>query len=510
MNEFSAFKLFYDEFIYKRNAVIDYKKIDKNINNIKKIVQDINSIYKGDKEFYTSKLDKATKALNKELDEMMKSDHLIFDLYLIIYKRCTNNLDRLEDMPLIISCSFYNDYKKVSNVVSIYTSLDKKNFRNKAKEMGYINFFIKVLQDRKKDYFKVLIDNIDLYNNIKINLNDSIKDIELENKELLETITSLLKRCENKAKLCEDYEIIKDIMSIAFKKDFNSFQDIIPKLTDNLLARYEELLNTNNNIYDNSRYNYLNYDEYSKILREDELNKIKFENDFNLKRKVNYIDSLYFNELKKTVVNTYFDLRLLNDNVEVISSYIDDLLIVLFNYKLFQATYSYRLNRNNSIKYAFIKNIYDLYNFDDIINTYLKKYRNDINKKLKSIIKEYIFKTYKNNLISECPDYDTREYDLTILLDNYSINEITNMYKDMNANLDISSSRDLTVCVTTTLAYKLGNNNINDDLLADIAYEYLKYDLSQTKKEKQDASKYDILYDKYLSLSSFERLKRTI
>ena len=54
--KFSAFKLFYDELIYKKNPNISYYKIDRNIKNIDEIVHYIIKTSTKDSKLYTLKL----------------------------------------------------------------------------------------------------------------------------------------------------------------------------------------------------------------------------------------------------------------------------------------------------------------------------------------------------------------------------------------------------------------------------------------------------------------------
>ena len=47
----SAFKLFYDEFIYKRNVMVNYVNIDYNINRIRELAFQIRNTYRGNSSF---------------------------------------------------------------------------------------------------------------------------------------------------------------------------------------------------------------------------------------------------------------------------------------------------------------------------------------------------------------------------------------------------------------------------------------------------------------------------
>jgi hypothetical protein len=129
MSNFSAFKLFYDEFIYKNNSLVSYAKIDKNIDSIKELINTIRNCSKIDVANYMSVLSKCNKKLKKELDTILTENKTLMELYFLMYKaRLEVCNDKVADLPLIISNSFYNDYR-----------LDDKDFielenSNKEKE----------------------------------------------------------------------------------------------------------------------------------------------------------------------------------------------------------------------------------------------------------------------------------------------------------------------------------------------------------------------------------------
>ena len=55
---FSAFKLFYDELIYKKSTSISYYKIERNINKIKEIVHCVLKTPISDEKYYMIKLER--------------------------------------------------------------------------------------------------------------------------------------------------------------------------------------------------------------------------------------------------------------------------------------------------------------------------------------------------------------------------------------------------------------------------------------------------------------------
>ena len=109
---FSAFKLFYDEFIYKKNNSVSYALIERNIDEIRKIVLDIRKTPKFNVDSYMEKLNRLNSRLKEQLEAILKANIGFFDFYLIIYKN--HNVlsnEKAKDLPFVISCSFYDDYR---------------------------------------------------------------------------------------------------------------------------------------------------------------------------------------------------------------------------------------------------------------------------------------------------------------------------------------------------------------------------------------------------------------
>ena len=104
----SAFKLFYDEFIYKRNVMVNYVNIDCNINRIRELAFQIRNTYRGNKDEYIKILNDIHLKLKEELKEINKVEPYLFEVYYVIYKnKVTIGTDSVFEMPFVIATSFY-------------------------------------------------------------------------------------------------------------------------------------------------------------------------------------------------------------------------------------------------------------------------------------------------------------------------------------------------------------------------------------------------------------------
>ena len=145
--KFSAFRLFYDEFIYKNNAMIDYSEIEENVVRIREIARKMRNTFPDNK--YNDLLDKARKELMNELDAINEKRPSFYASYLSEYKKhVTFGTDTQKEMPFIITTSFYNDYKlddkgniDYSLLIPRYTSLEKKEIRDYYKDNGLLELF---------------------------------------------------------------------------------------------------------------------------------------------------------------------------------------------------------------------------------------------------------------------------------------------------------------------------------------------------------------------------------
>lgn len=189
--KFSAFKLFYDQFIYKENDSISYVNVDRNINLIREMTIEVRRMSKRDLGLYQTKLNRANKRIKEQLDEIYKLNKALFELYYLLYKSCVDMCsDKLEDMPFIISCSFYDDYRldnksvdeleSSSYVVPKYSSLEKKEIRSKAKGLSKLEYFVSLIKDSSNaNLFVNFIKQSDILMSIKPYINESLSLIHI-------------------------------------------------------------------------------------------------------------------------------------------------------------------------------------------------------------------------------------------------------------------------------------------------------------------------------------------
>ena len=156
--KFSAFKLFYDEIIYKENVNLSYSKIKRNVKKIKELITDIRKTNKSNIELYNDKLERINKRLKLQLNYMYEANSNVFKYYLSLYKiNVLVSNDSVSEMPFIISCSFYEDYRldgkniekleDDKNLVPLFSSGEKRDIRENAKEIDILSYFLSVIND---------------------------------------------------------------------------------------------------------------------------------------------------------------------------------------------------------------------------------------------------------------------------------------------------------------------------------------------------------------------------
>ena len=104
MNNFSAFKLFFDELIYKKNSYVSYAKIDMQIEDIKVLVSSVRKFSKIDQKLYMNNLKKSNKAIKEDLEVILKNNKPLMEYYYLMYKsRLEICNDKLDELPFILS-----------------------------------------------------------------------------------------------------------------------------------------------------------------------------------------------------------------------------------------------------------------------------------------------------------------------------------------------------------------------------------------------------------------------
>ncbi len=528
---FSAFKLFYDEFIYKSNQFVSYGNVDSNIDKIRDLVSLLRKYSIINIKKYMTFLSDTNKELKKELDTMYKLNKPLFDLYYIIYSsRVEYNNDKVEDMPFIISNSFFEDYRldnktveeleRSNYVVPKYSTLEKKNIRDEAVGLTRLAYFVKLIGELEASKYKEFLNKANIVINIRPKFNEAKEDYLKRVKDNIAWFQDDFHNLYNLMAKTDDFVLVSEKMEIVFRKRFFDWLDNY----DNLIEEhFEELYSFMENSHEIKRYfnkgNEITYDEYLRIADEVYNEKLKLEKIYECGgfKPVKYKDEDYFARFRESIVNSYFDNRFLlnlyeDDDVKdyaqktmELYSLSEDLENEIYDYYLFLASHSKRLGRCSDAKTAIILKLYELYNpkellykyesvrsyFDRVIRNkdleFKKEYDNILFEqkkyfayegviptmkavliKFQNRVKRFILDNYKEQIMSQSSDYDTRDYDLNILIDELEIDDIKDLYSDMKADSGDSYLAEIQKFVVTALIKKVYTN---DDLDYSLYYD---------------------------------------
>lgn len=555
--KFSAFKLFYDQFIYKENDSISYVNVDRNINLIREMTIEVRRMSKRDLVLYQTKLNRANKRIKEQLDEIYKLNKALFELYYLLYKSCVDMCsDKLEDMPFIISCSFYDDYRldnksvdeleSSSYVVPKYSSLEKKEIRSKAKGLSKLEYFVSLIKDSSNaNLFVNFIKQSDILMSIKPYINESYEKFFSRINDFINRYKMFFDNLVKILETTDDYDNVVDRMKIAYYKKFNLYEDNIDML---IKSHFDYIYNQMKNDFNiRCQINFsenISYDSFEDLIKDldDEKNKLNelYLNGNNVV--VKYNDNSYVSEFKEMLINAYFDSRFKN-NLTINSSldeFVDraislyklssDLENQLFDKVLYDSSHSIALKRNNDVNNAIIKKIYSLYNPFDLLKQYeiskndfldllgkkdkrfVNDFKNNLNRlkleydyhgpiptadSIRILVKRRQIDFVKENFVTElksCDEtgsYDTRNFDLYVLIDGLKIDEIVELYNNIKLtidNIDFNNciwskdelSSNLQKFIVKSIFKKLNKvfssfEDINREL-SDICEKYLKED----------------------------------
>ncbi len=389
MKRVSAFKLFYDEFVYRENSSISYASIERNIDKIRELTLGLRKTSKVDVDFYMVKLDRANSRIKEQLNEMYKVNVALFEYFFLLYKSCMEMCnDKVSDMPFLISCAFYEDYRLDNKtaeelesspyVVPKFTSLEKKEIRNDAKGMTKFEYFVKKISNSENvTQYTKFIDKARAIMNTKPNINESHSDYFARVERFLKDFEAICGRLEEKAKLNGDYEIVSDYMEVVFRKKFNEWSVEIKKVALEYLDKtYKKMKESNEIKVCFNLANDISFESFKDLtedlIKEKEKYMKLFENGkFN---SIEIMNDSYISKFKENLINSFFDKRYinsLNDNSNVmeyvertidIYNLAEDLGNQIFERIMFDASHSSSLKRNNDVRSAIITKIYDLYN----------------------------------------------------------------------------------------------------------------------------------------------------
>ncbi len=492
-NRISAFKIFYDEFVYKENNNISYALIDRNIANIRDLTMELRKTSKADLDYYAIKLDRINKRIREQLNEMYKLNESLFEYFFLLYKSCVEVCnDKLSDMPFLICCAFYEDYRLDNKtplelesskfVVPKYTSQEKKKIRNEAKGLTKVDYFINLVNSSNVKY-KSFNNRMKDILSIKPKLNETNSEFITRVENRLDDYEGVFVKLENKAKLNDDYERISEYMEIVFRKKFVDW----PKEIKRMFVEFFDLLYKK--LKESSELrgcfnlaNDISFESFRELTAELVKEKEKYMKDFESGKfvPVEFLDDSYISKFKENLINNFFDIRYINKIsfnptidecvARTIELYAlgDDLSNQIFERIMYEASHSPSLKRNNDVRNAILNKIYDLYNpvyllaiFDKTRNSFetileragiktKKEYVEKIVEQKKALgyhgplpsmktIKMKILERRKNFIIEHCltelkskdvlGNYDTRNYDLGVVARDIEINEIINLYE---------------------------------------------------------------------------------
>ena len=556
MKTFLVFILFYDNFLYRNNVMIEYDKINKYLNKIIEILKKATTVYHDDEGLYVENLTKYQNGIKKELDNIMDVYPYFFEKYYELYNRNVDNYNTISDMPFVISCSFYNDYGNndvQDDYVQRLTSIDKKRLRDKAKKMSFIQFYKEVLKDFNTTSYDVLIDLLDYFINIDISIKISFEDNKKKYMNDLKKLLITNQRVLEKTKLNDDYNIIKDKMELVYRGCFNNFQERLElELNNYLLSLYENKKKNISDFYDTIVTNDLSYGLYKDFVVKEKRYKEKFDKIYANKQNVKPNSITVAPLLRKRLIKIYYDsrflfekeksIKILGEKINGIKSLAQDIKDIIWEYILFVSSHTDYLKRNNTVRYAIINTLYQLYNPNDLLIRYDKvrnelvdylKQNSDLSNKLelnttnfeellsqediindiKKRRKEFIINNAADNLVSKCNDYDTREYDLYYMASDLDINELREIYNELRRNTKIEANDLLNYicqCILLLTNKKYDLNKPDYELISEVARSYLNIEYETSLDDTVYLNKRDefnIAYDAYLVQSSFHKLK---
>lgn len=560
---FSPFKLFYDEIIYKDKISVVYSNVAKHILKIKSLTMEIRKFPKIDTNEYMCKLEKINKKVKEQLYDIKKKNDALYEYYYILYKTqveiCT---DKIDDMPFIISCSFYEDYRLDNKsvlelesskfTVPKYNSLEKKKIRDEAKHLTRLEYFIKLVNNSKYiEKYKEYLDKLKML----INVSYLIKETRDDYLEQIDfgAFKKIFDAIEDEARTCEDYERISDIIGIAYKKKFinwsKELDDFVIEYYDkkySLMRNSRELRGVLNEVND------ISYNEYQKIISSLIEEKNKYFSAFHDGKfiPVQFGDESFTSKFKENLINNFFDTRYINnlDDKSTPDDYVnravelyglaEDLGNQIFEKVVFDAGHSPSLMRNNDVRSSIIEKIYELYDplflisiydktrsgFENLLNDRNPRFIQEfkiklIDKKLKynfhgplpsmSVIEMRVSERKKAFIIDNCitelkskyDGYDTRNYDLSLVAKDLYINDMIDIYDRMKMKVN---------------SYLKDKNEDNRSLMVDLQefivkdiYSKLNIKVASKKEEKNKYKDicYSYLNEKCLFLTDNDELE---
>ena len=523
-NKFSAFKLFYDNFVDNLYEGIDYSEIIYNINKIKKLVYKFDIGVYENINIYSNKLKRFYLRLKAVLENIqMKNDDIFGEYYDLYLRKADSYKEKEEDMVFVIANSFYND-NRIENLIKNNTNILKEEQKKKIKEFysGYEVFdvYVKLLEESKnRKQYDNFLKKVKEYKTYKPFVKEDKYEFFKRLESFISRVGSLSVKVQDKAVKNGDYLYINSVIDVLGMEDSPWGINVKYYLNNYYNVKYEEFSDNNELLKYVSLVNDISYETYLDKIREYEKEKDHYDRLF-------YTDKLKEIELKEDctskfrqlIMNNYYDKRYMKVIYNNITDYVNraieiydlakDLERMLFEKEIYDASHSMDLKRNNNVMNALIDVVYSLYNPKNLLDLY-DKIVVDFEKSLSSLSKDERFE-YNKKLVEEKIKYDyhgsipkssyininvvERKKDFlydNILTDLVSL-DITRRYDTRNYDLFMIAQGieiEELVILYDKLKYKVGK--CNKYLLKDLQEFVCKYIIGNKYNKKFTVSEYN-------------------
>lgn len=523
-NKFSAFKLFYDNFVDNLYEGIDYSEIIYNINKIKKLVYKFDIGVYENINIYSNKLKRFYLRLKAILENIqMKNDDIFGEYYDLYLRKVDSFKEKEEDMVFVIANSFYND-NRIENLIKNNINILKDEQKKKIKEFysGYEVFdvYIKLLEESKnRKQYENYLKKVKEYKTYKPFVKEDKYDFFKRLESFISRVGSLSVKVQDKAVKNGDYLYINSVIDVLGMEDSPWGVNVKYYLNNYYNVKYEEFSDNNELLKYVSLVNDISYETYLDKIREYEKEKDHYDRLF-------YTNKLKDVELKEDctskfrqlIMNNYYDKRFMKVIYNNITDYVNraielydlakDLERMLYEKEIYDASHSMDLKRNNNVMNALIDVVYSLYNPKNLLELY-DKIVVDFEKSLNSLSKDERFE-YNKKLIEEKIKYDyhgsipkssyitinviERKKDFlydNILTDLVSL-DITRRYDTRNYDLFMIAQGieiEELVILYDKLKYKVGK--CNKYLLKDLQEFVCKYIIGNKYNKKFTVSEYN-------------------
>ena len=222
---------------------------------------------------------------------------------------------------------------------------------------------------------------------IKPYINESYDKFFKRINEQIIKYNSYLVSIEEILKTTDDFEKISEVMQIAYRKKFILNNDILNEMVklhfDTIFNRMKEDKKLRGQFNVSNDISFETFQELTDefIQEKENLMKAYEKNEF---EPISSIDDSYVSKFKELLINSFFDKRFKNSikDENSINQYVEraislynlanDLENQIFEKVMYDASHSPELKRNNDVRSALIRKIYELYNPFYLLSYYEK------------------------------------------------------------------------------------------------------------------------------------------